>query len=78
MMQPEELFARNLNAIVEQTTQSVQHRDLGLLLEGVWNAVPEYRPGHLLQKVTEDTGQIGFENESEADDCRDNDLTGRL
>jgi FlaA1/EpsC-like NDP-sugar epimerase len=38
MVQPGELFARNLNAIVEQITLSVQHRDLGLLLEGVCNA----------------------------------------
>ena len=60
IVQPEELFARNLNAIVEHITLSVQHRDLGLLLEGVCNAVPEYRPSHILQKVTEDKGQIGL------------------
>ena len=33
IVQPEELFARNLNAIVEQITLSVQYRDSGLLLE---------------------------------------------
>ena len=61
IVQPEELFARNLNAIVEQITLSVQHRDLGLLLEAVCNAVPEYQPSRILQMVTtEDKGQIGF------------------
>jgi len=59
IVQPRELFPRNLNAIEEQITLSVKHRDLGLLLEGVSNAVPEYRPSHILQKVTEDKGQIG-------------------
>ncbi|MGA9507191.1 MAG: polysaccharide biosynthesis protein [Candidatus Sulfotelmatobacter sp.] len=57
-VQPEELLARNLKEIVEQITRSVQHRDLRLLLEGVCNAVPEYRPSHILRKVTEDEGQI--------------------
>jgi len=60
IVQPEKLLASNLNAIVEQITLSVQHRDLGLLLEAVCNAVPEYRPSHILQKVTEDKGQIGL------------------
>ncbi|HXP41699.1 MAG TPA: polysaccharide biosynthesis protein [Candidatus Acidoferrales bacterium] len=54
IVQPEKLLARNLNAIVEQIILSVQQRDLGLLLEAVCNAVPEYRPSHVLQKVTEE------------------------
>lgn len=60
IVQPEKLFARNLNAMVEQIALSVQHRDSGLLLEAVCNAVPEYRPSHILQKVMEDKGQIGL------------------
>jgi FlaA1/EpsC-like NDP-sugar epimerase len=60
IVQPEKLLPRNLNAIVEQITLSVRHRDLGLLLEGVCSAVPEYRPSHILQKVTEDKGQVGL------------------
>jgi FlaA1/EpsC-like NDP-sugar epimerase len=57
-VQPEELFARNLNAIVDQITLSVQRRDLRLLLESVCKTVPEYRPSHILQKLSEGKSQI--------------------
>lgn len=44
---------QNLQALVEQITLSVRQRDLRLLLETICEAVPEYRPGPVLQQIIE-------------------------
>ncbi|MFZ3187751.1 MAG: polysaccharide biosynthesis protein [Candidatus Sulfotelmatobacter sp.] len=50
-VQPERMAVRTLDGIIEQITLSVRLRDLRLLLESVCKAVPEYRPGHVLQQL---------------------------
>jgi FlaA1/EpsC-like NDP-sugar epimerase len=57
-VQPERMAVRTLHAIMEQITRSVRQRDLRLLLESVCKAVPEYRPGHVLQQLIENNRQI--------------------
>jgi FlaA1/EpsC-like NDP-sugar epimerase len=57
IVQPGEL-PPNLHAIVEQITLSVRQRDLRLLLESICEAVPEYRPGPVLQQIIEDKTQL--------------------
>jgi FlaA1/EpsC-like NDP-sugar epimerase len=43
----------NLRTIVEQVNLSVRRSDLRLLLESICEAVPEYHPGPVLQRVIE-------------------------
>ncbi|MGC2539716.1 MAG: polysaccharide biosynthesis protein [Candidatus Sulfotelmatobacter sp.] len=50
-VQPERIAVRTLDGIIEQITLSVRLRDLRLLLESVCKAVPEYRPGNVLQQL---------------------------
>ncbi|MGB8863378.1 MAG: polysaccharide biosynthesis protein [Candidatus Sulfotelmatobacter sp.] len=57
-VQPERMAVRTLHGIMEQITLSVRQRDLRLLLESICKAVPEYRPGHVLQQLIENKRQI--------------------
>jgi FlaA1/EpsC-like NDP-sugar epimerase len=57
-VQPERMAIRTLHGIMEQITLSVRQRDLRLLLESICKAVPEYRPGHVLQQLIENKRQI--------------------
>jgi FlaA1/EpsC-like NDP-sugar epimerase len=47
----EGLATASFYAVLEQIKTSVRERDLGLLLESICKAVPEYRPSRTLQQV---------------------------
>ncbi len=57
-VQPERLAPRTLQAIVEQLTLSVRQRDLRLLLDSICIAVPQYRPGPVLQQLLGNKPQV--------------------
>jgi len=58
VVQSEKMAATAVHAIVEQIALSVRHRDLRQLLESVCTAVPEYRPGQVLQQALQNKVQV--------------------
>jgi FlaA1/EpsC-like NDP-sugar epimerase len=54
----EKMAATAVHAIVEKIALSVRHRDLPQLLETICKAVPEYRPGHVLQQSIQNKRQV--------------------
>jgi FlaA1/EpsC-like NDP-sugar epimerase len=58
VVQSEKMAATAVHAIVEQIALSVRHRDLRQLLESVCTAVPEYRPGQILQQALQNKVQV--------------------
>lgn len=57
IIQSEQMAATAVHTIVEQISLSVRHRDLRLLLETICKAVPEYRPGHVLEQAIQSKRQ---------------------
>jgi FlaA1/EpsC-like NDP-sugar epimerase len=57
-IQSEKMAATDAHAIVERIALSVRDRDLRLLLETVCKAVPEYRPGHVLEQAIQNNRPV--------------------